>query len=274
MMAEERDIRTETDGGERIVVALDASPSSVAALRAATDLAALLGVELEGLFVEDIDLMRLCGMPNLHEVGSYTGAVRRLDDRSLDRQMRALARSMQQAMAREAQRRPVRWTFQVRRGLVVAELLAAAHTASLVSLGRTSRGRRLRLGSTAEVVVRESPRPVLLLGDGGELRSPLTALYTGTEGSERALRFAVSLQRRNGGGLRVFVWSQGDGQRTVELTRELHAVLQQSAVEASVVVATGGELGMLLAREAGTLVLPREQAALLGQLSGPTILVP
>lgn len=274
MMAEERDMRTESEGGERIVVALDASPGSVAALRAAADLAALLGVELEGLFVEDSDVMRLCGLPNLCEVGSYTGSVRRLDDRSLERQMRALARSMQQAMLRESQRRPVRWTFQVRRGSVAAELLAAAHSASLVSLGRTSRGRRLRLGSTAATVVRESTRPVLLLGDGGELRPPFTALYTGTEGSERALRFAVRLQQSNGGGLRVLVWSQGAGERTVEVTRKLNVLLQQSAVEASIVVATDSDVGRLLAREAGTLVLPREQASFLRQLSGPTILVP
>ncbi len=40
---------------ERIVVALDASPQSAAALRAAVQLAALLDAEVEGLFVEDVD---------------------------------------------------------------------------------------------------------------------------------------------------------------------------------------------------------------------------
>ena len=93
---------------ERIVVALDASKNSVAALRAAVELASMLGAELEGLFVEDINLMYLCKFPNQQEVGSYTGAVRRLDDRAMQRQLRALKATIRQTMAREAGRRPAR----------------------------------------------------------------------------------------------------------------------------------------------------------------------
>ena len=274
MTAEKADRQSGAEATERIVVALDASPSSVTALRAAAELASWLGMELEGLFVEDINLTRLCGFPNLQEVGSYTGAVRRLDDRSLERQLRALASAMRQQMAREAQRRPVRWNFQVRRGPVVAELLAASQSASVVSLGRTSRGHRRTLGSTAQSVVRKSSRPVLILGDQGELRSPLTVVYTGSEGSERALRFAVNLHQRRGAAILVLVWGGERAQQLTELIHRADALLRQEGVEATVLATTGGELGAILSRETGALVLPRENAALLAQLSGPVILVP
>ena len=47
----------------RILVAVDASPHSLAALDAALRLAADLEAEIIGLFVEDINLLRLAGMP-------------------------------------------------------------------------------------------------------------------------------------------------------------------------------------------------------------------
>lgn len=274
MASEKADQRSDAEAIERIVVALDASPNSVAALRAAAELASWLDVELEGLYIEDINLTRLSGFPFQKEVGSYTGAVRRLDDLALQRQLRALAASIQQAMAREASRRPLRWTFQVRRGRVVTELLAASRSATVVSMGRRSRGRRRQLGSTAASVLRESPRPVLVLSEEGELRLPLTVVYTGSEASERALRFAVNLQYRNHGDLRVLVWSRGDRQREEELSRSVEVMLRKAAVEARIVPVTGRELGAALAQEGGTLVVARENAALLSEHEGATILVP
>ena len=71
MAANHMATHTDEEQSERIVVALDASPNSVAALRAGAELASLLGVDLEGLFVEDIDLVRLCGLPYRQEVGSF-----------------------------------------------------------------------------------------------------------------------------------------------------------------------------------------------------------
>ena len=47
----------------RILVALDASAHSHAALAAAVALAARLHAEIEGLFVEDINLLRLAELP-------------------------------------------------------------------------------------------------------------------------------------------------------------------------------------------------------------------
>ena len=47
----------------RILVALDASPASVAAAAAAASLAGRLHAELEGVFVEDADLLALAAYP-------------------------------------------------------------------------------------------------------------------------------------------------------------------------------------------------------------------
>ena len=75
----------------RILVALDASPHSLAALRAAAELAADLDAELVGIFVEDINLLRLSDLPLASEVTIYTTTSRRLNRQEIERQLRSQA---------------------------------------------------------------------------------------------------------------------------------------------------------------------------------------
>lgn len=269
---------------DRILVALDASPQSVAALRAAAELAALLEAELEGLFVEDINLLHLCGLPFGREIGSYTASVRQLDNRAMERNLRVLAVVIREAMEREAAHLPVRWTFEVRRGAVVAELLAASQSAAMVSLGRgpsgRGRSRRQTLGSVAESVVRQSSRPVLILGEQGGLKRPLSLLYTGSEAADRALRLAIDLEVRREpsarGGLRVWVWREaGSDSPPDRLQARANGILAGAGLQPSATTITDQDLAALLdVRNEGTLILPREHSALLSRWVGPTILVP
>ncbi len=265
----------EAPQANRILVALDASPQSEAALRAAAELAALLEAELEGLFVEDINLLHLCGLPFGREIGSYTASVRRLDDRAMERYLRVLAVGIRQAMEREAAQRPVRWTFQVRRGAVVAELLAAAQSASMLSMGRAGQARRSALGSTAQSLVRQSSRPLLILGENGGLKHPLSVLYTGSEAADRALRLALHLEQRNSGGLTVWVWAEESASPLDTLHARAEALVAQAGLHDTASVIAGRGLEELLDNtDTGTLVLPGERAYLLSRWSGPTLLVP
>jgi nucleotide-binding universal stress UspA family protein len=276
MAATQAEQQATAEHADRILVALDASPQSVAALRAAAELAALLEAELEGLFVEDINLLHLCGLPFGREVGSYTASVRQLNDRAMERNLRALAIAIREAMEREAAQLPVRWTFQVRRGAVVAELLAASQSAAMLSLGRAGRRRRRTLGSVAESVVRQCSRPVLILGEEGGLTRPLSVLYTGSEAADRALRLAIDLEVRNPGGLRVWVWDDpAAGLPAERLQAHANARLAEVGLQTVAAVIGERELPDLLdKRNKGTLILPGEHSALLSRWVGPTILVP
>ena len=276
MAAREMEQQPAAVHADRILVALDASPQSVAALRAAAELAALLEAELEGLFVEDINLLHLCGLPFGREIGSYTASVRQLNNRAMERNLRVLAVVIREAMEREAAQLPVRWTFQVRRGAVVAELLAASQSASMLSLGRAGQSQRKTLGSTAESIVRQSSRPVLILGEDGGLKHPLSVLYTGTEAADRALRLAIDLELRNSGGLVVWVWGESDAEMPADaLQARANALLAEAGLPVTAAVMTERNLpAMLDKRNKGTLILPGERSYLLSRWSGPTILVP
>lgn len=258
---------------ERILVAVDTSRQSHRALEAAAELASVLDAELYGLFVEDDNLLRLCDLPFLREIGSFSAASRPLDGRAVQRELAQQAAGIRRTIAQTAINANVRWSFQVTRGEVVEELLVAAESAGLVTLGRVGRSLGKRYGSTAQSVVRRSMRPVFLLGDGG-LRYPLTVLYTGSPASARALRLAVLLLQDRETELRIlFLATSGlaedERTRVVADIRALGIAVQVQTLDAqehlSSVVRTG---------EPGTLVLPGDQAALLDKVARTAIVVP
>ncbi len=177
----------------RILVAIDASPQSLAALEAAAELAAGLGAELVGVYVEDINLIRLAALPVVLEVGAASARSRRLDGGRMDRQLRSQAARAAQAMAVAANRAQVRWSFTVARGSIETELLQAASEADLFILGRAGWSGKRRLGSTARKMVSEGTNRTMIIERGERLLPTLMTVYDGSDQSQRALDTAISL---------------------------------------------------------------------------------
>jgi nucleotide-binding universal stress UspA family protein len=268
---------------QRILVAVDASPHSLAVLHAAAELAALTGAELHGLFVEDVNLLNLGSFPFGREVGLYTATPRAISAAAMERQLRIMGAAIREVVARTAARSRVRWSFEVRRGSIATELLAAAQEALLLGIGRAGYMHQRTLGSTARAVVAHTSRPVLILDKANKLKYPLTVLYSGTPASERALHFAASLARRKDIELVVLVWPDPSvvGEASAQVAADR---LQQQADQflantdvsfQTVTLHDGGELlATLRANTIGTLLLPNERASLLSEHDGPAILVP
>ncbi|MEA3341310.1 MAG: universal stress protein [Chloroflexota bacterium] len=189
----------------RILVALDASHHSLEALEAAADLAAGLAAELEGLFVEDINLLRAAGLPAAREVRYPFDDDVRLDMARMERQLRAQAEQARRALAAACERRGIKWSFRVTRGEITPEVLAAALEADLLILGRASRPlvRRARLGSTALAAAAQAPSSVLLLQRGAGIGPPVLVTYDGSPVARKALALAAHLARKEGGYLAV-----------------------------------------------------------------------
>jgi nucleotide-binding universal stress UspA family protein len=191
----------------RILVALDASPHSQAALEAASELADALKAELIGIFVEDVNLLHLAALPFAREVGYLSGTDRPIDSPSMERELRIQAEQARQTLAGVAARRHIQWSFRVVRGQVATELLAAAQEADVLALGRASWAstRRVRLGGTARVVVAQAPHLVLLLQHGHAICQPLQLVYDASPGARRALATAAQLATFTGGDLTVML---------------------------------------------------------------------
>ena len=97
---------------QRILVALDASQQSLAALEVAAELAAKYGAELIAVFVEDINLVRLSEFPFAQEIGYFSAISRQLDSQQIERELRAHARWVERTTATIAKRTNLRWSFR------------------------------------------------------------------------------------------------------------------------------------------------------------------
>ena len=191
----------------RILVALDASYHSLAALEAAIELAASMEAELQGLFVEDANLLRVAGSPAAREVRYPYVAAARMDRARMERALRAQAAQARRAIAAACERRQIKWSFRVVRGEVAPEVLAAALEADLLILGRASRPfiRRVRLGSTARAAAERAPHSVLLLQRDMGIRPPVVVVCDGSPTARQALMMAARLAQKEGGYLAVLI---------------------------------------------------------------------
>lgn len=116
----------------RIVVLLDASAAGKAALAAAAARAAELEAELLAVFVEDVDLLHLAGLPFAREIGFPSATRRELDASAMERALRQIADEARRSVAEIAKRMPLQWSFQIARGALSTQMLAAAAEADLV----------------------------------------------------------------------------------------------------------------------------------------------
>jgi nucleotide-binding universal stress UspA family protein len=158
----------------RIWVALDESPCSAAALTAAAALAAEMDAELAGLFVEDINLQHLIGLPFAREFSLLTGAGRPLSQGEMERTWRREAEAMQHLLAEAAKRMRLRWSFRVARGRVAAEVNTLAQAFDLIVLGQHSGISVTATAPAKRRFTRAHPHvgPVLVLYEADSSASP------------------------------------------------------------------------------------------------------
>jgi nucleotide-binding universal stress UspA family protein len=208
-MSEENDVEQGQIKIRRILVAIDASTDSLAALEVAAQLAASAHARLMGLFVEDINLLRLAGLPFAREIRWPTAAGRRLDSEKIERDLRLRASQARRALAGAAEKAEAEWSFQVVRGIVSQEIINAALEADLLSLGRASHSlsKYPRLGSTAQAAAAHSQSAVFLARRGVDLQKPIAVTFDGTESGVRSLSAAIQMAQMNDANLTVFVMS-------------------------------------------------------------------
>jgi nucleotide-binding universal stress UspA family protein len=270
----------------RILVALDASTHSAAALQAAAELASRYGAELLGLYVEDINLLRLGELPFAQEVGQFTAIRRQLDIREVERQIRGQTGQVRRMFEITTRHARVRWSFQVTRGTVASEVLGAASEVDALVLGRAgwSLVASGRLGSTARAVLVETPVLALIVPHGGCLGAPFLVLHDGSELAEKALDVVAGLMRREEGPLTVLLLTERPEQveplrtHVRDWSRERDLVVRYRSLSTTNL---SNLVRALHAEECGTLVVPSRSdildaqalQAVLDQVEVPVLLV-
>ena len=189
----------------RIVVAVDGTPSSLAALEATGELASAWGAEVVGLFVEDMNLLRMASLPFAHEVGSHSGAHRAVNPDAFERAFRSQAERARNTLWYVAERFRLSASFFVARGSVKAELQKALGDADMLSMGKGggSVAAGLGLGTNAKALAAETGGIVLMFSHVASVSGPPAVVYDGSEVGEKALAAATELARALGTSLMV-----------------------------------------------------------------------
>lgn len=221
-----RDEEKEAPLFEHILVALDASPHSMAALEAAARLAHSIEAELEGLFVEDINWFQLGRHSLSNEVSEITGHIRPLNEDNIERQVQALSRRMERALRRVSELASINYNFRTERGGVENKLLDAAEEADLVTLGRVGQSltRGTQLGNTARAILDKTDKPVLLLQHGLKLGDSLVCVYDRSERGKEALQMAKKLTQQIEAKLQVIAFMQ-QSEEPKQVIREVKKLL-------------------------------------------------
>jgi len=205
-----------------IAVAIDCSPHSMASLKTAAKLAARMQAELLGIFVEDINLLRMAELPFSQEIRLYSSRPENIDTAELERLLRMQARQAASSLQHEAELYRVQHSFRVSRGNVPKEVVAAALEADLLVLGRSGHSPTCRkgLGSTARTALSGSTKNILLMRSGfPSEHEAVLVLYDGLEGSKKALGIALRLMH-SGSKLHILLLPQTESDIPV-LEKEL-----------------------------------------------------
>jgi nucleotide-binding universal stress UspA family protein len=246
----------ETPASIRILVALDESPRSAAALAAAASLASELGAELAGLFVEDIDLQHLIGLPFAREFSLLSGAGRTLSQAEMERTWRREADTLQHQLAEAASRLRLRWSFRVARGRVSAEVNTQAQAFDLIVLGKRTGISVMTLTQTTVTSV----YPSVQVG-------PVLVLFEDRSTSAHSLEMGATLARRNGAELVLLINAGSEEAYRVACADARNALKARATTGRCVWLSTldGASLVRAVKREgAGCLVLA-DRERFLGQ---------
>jgi len=243
----------------RILVALDASNHSMAALEAAARLARSMGAELQGLFVEDINWFRISRHPLTKEISSLTGNIHSLQEDHMERQVKALARRMEKLMQRVSEISKIDYSFKSVRGGVEKQILDATENVDLITLGRVgqSMSRGEELGKTTRYILKESDKPVLLLQQGLKIGYFIIVVYDGSPESRRGLHLArtIALQAESKIKVISFEHNVDDAE---DRRREIHELLDQWNLKApvsSLRIPEAMHLGQMIHEQNGGLII-------------------
>ncbi|MGB5158226.1 universal stress protein [Desulfobacterium sp. N47] len=272
---------------QNIMVCLDASSSSLNALQTAVDLAFRFKATIVGLFVEDINLLRLANLPFAREICFYSSQSRELKLPEIELQLRVQAERIRRTFIEIAERAGASWKFRNVRGTVTGEILAAGTSTDLVVLGKTGRslpGFR-RSGSTVRQLLLQRRGMTLIMETRIHfLHKPVAAVYNGTGSGQKTLDTSVYLAQSYDAPLTVILL--GDSDADIEhKQRRAEEMLQYSGIRVDfrhLIKPIMAELSVYIRQvEMGPVVLPNmedlfegeELCGLVEEIDNPVLLI-
>lgn len=129
---------------ERVILSATSFAEARDALELATDIAARLDGDLQGLLIEQEAVLALIGLPAARVIGSHGRSLSGVDAAGMEAAFRGDARRFEEALARAAEATALRWSFRHRKGRVGVILGGMMDAGTLLVASGAPRRRPLR----------------------------------------------------------------------------------------------------------------------------------
>jgi nucleotide-binding universal stress UspA family protein len=153
----------------------------------------------------------------------------------------------------------IRWSFKMSRGRVVSELLEAASSADLISLGVRRHSLARGPGSTARAVLDRSGKPVIMVWKGARMGRRVCVLFDGSRKARKGLALACRLSQDRDAELFLILDALGtERERLMEAARSSLESAENAGAQVAVLPRVAGwEVARYLgALTCGLLVIP------------------
>jgi hypothetical protein len=153
-----------SDGKQTVILTVDAISYSNKTVDLAIAIAAIGEGHLQGLFIEDVDMLSVAELPFTKEISFHTARARLTDLHSTQRSLRSLADKFRRYLEQSAQASKVACSYDYRQGRMLDIGTDAGSDISFIVIGQ---GRANRLKShgrlnTQRILVIENHSPFLL----------------------------------------------------------------------------------------------------------------
>jgi len=194
-------------GIKRILIALNAPLDNLEVIKNSVKIATRLRAEMAGLFIEDINLLRLAALPLAYEVSYGSRACRCLDSASMERSLESQAKATREKLSAAAGQVKIPWSFQVKRGHVIDEVLGSVLSADLLILGNIEEAlvsSANRVTITQQILLQSSCTVLVQRYKVNQWR-PVVVYFDDSALSQRALILGAQLARAGSHALAIIL---------------------------------------------------------------------
>lgn len=238
----------------RALVALDPFSPSDAALEAVVSLLGGRPAQLEGLVLEDVNLLDLTELPFVRVFDHTTGSERSLDRNRMERRLRSRSEHLRKAFEEAASRLRIPGSFRVERDVVGSALTRAARGADLLVL---SYGRRRRRAPSSHPGLRQPEvRTVVVVREAWKTGRTVAVVVEDIERDRAALHLAARLAGAEQLSLTVLVRPHTDAEVEKEIERlagetglEVRRQLLRADTTEALIAAARSSLALVLAAD-------------------------
>lgn len=250
----------------KILVAIDTSKHSQAALEAAAALARTMEANIQGIFVRDEVWNRVSRLPSISAINTLTGQISPFEDETMEERIRLLENRLREKLENISRRHKITHSWRSTFGKVEEAILDAAKEADLITIGlKGVSARRKILGSSARRIIKLADKPILILKEGLRLGSTITAVYDGSKESKKGIEMALDMTERNESTLTILVVNS-HSESLERRNRKLDNLLRGTTVFAEIERLDKPDAGRFLnsvnEQESGLLIVPKDQPLL------------